>query len=1060
MMRTALFKTLSFLGVSALIVCICSSVQGRAQELAEDEKIPQWISRLGEGQPGDNNEVTKDLIRIGEEAIPYLLDFLEKGPPHNENRELTSIQWARIRAAYCLSQLDYPKIVEFLLREIQREPHPVVRFMYAKYLRRHNVEKAVEALVDELKRGEYTVPDIVTTLKRIRSPEAISLLRSLLKDSRTDVQLGAAEVLVTWGDTTAESLLLAQLSEEETELQAALILPEKYKDKVIPVLQKYLNHPVAQMRLQVAEKLTELGNADGFEILLDALQKEQEPRRRGGDGRLLGGSGIADWLIALIGSPDTYDPFGTQALRDAVIARWRRRFQAEGQTFLQGLKPHVPLKGRQSVRFDEIVMEKEIEDMKTFFFLSGKKLYEIGAIDGSFPPLGRLLGDQGGIWAHPIKVLDGFEYRINEEGREPWRLTQCQDFRHEFASCNFHFASNGLEVIRRDFVVENLPAMFSTLTIHNLTEEPRFLTVDFWVGFNIRPSWRSQLPNDLDVIKYQDGLIIATDEGMREKWGVVFGSDRQPDAHLISDNQATLSYSTEVLAGGRKTFTFLIVAEHQEGVEKATRDFPRLMERAEARFDEKKTFYRKEILSGVQFQCDDVSINKAFQCAKANLLMMSADFRPYFPNLYFFAGIPAFSQLFGNDVLYSITGATGAGFWEVAQGSLECLAHYTTQQSGRVPHEVCTNGRIDHPGNTQEMPQFVIACGEFFRWTGDKAFLQKVYPLCKQAIQNVLEGFDRDSDFYPEGNAMVEVTGMGPEKIDSACYLYSAFHSLAGMALSLNKPEEAEEYRTLASNLRDNFNRDWWNQQAQIWADSLEVDHSQRMDGYWTVAVPMETEIADAEKASAAFTQIKQKWINPWGFVHTLKPDITNDSPYIFANNLLAVSAYNYGHEELGWTMLKLAARSPLEIEMLGGFDETVPKSANFMQLWSAARFLEAVIEGLMGVRPQADSHRVEVFPHLPDTLSNVHLDNLLVGEHRLSIACQREEGREEITMQHHTGSEKLVCSVKVKAREGQKVTVDGKEIVPEQTMLHGKAIAIIDCHLEPGTSTTILSTY
>src|SRR5256885_12572497 len=50
---------------------------------------------------------------------------------------------------------------------------------------------------------------------------------------------------------------------------------------------------------------------------------------------------------------------------------------------------------------------------------------------------------------------------------------------------------------------------------------------------------------------------------------------------------------------------------------------------------------------------------------------------------------------------------------------------------------------IFHPGNTQETPQFAAACYDYFRWTGDSAFLRQVYPLCK-------EGVDRSEEHTSE----------------------------------------------------------------------------------------------------------------------------------------------------------------------------------------------------------------------------------------------------------------------------------------------------------------------
>ena len=139
-----------------LVLCLFLGLnEGKGGEVTE---IKGWIERLGEGPPGDNNEATEALIKIGKPVIPYLLELLEKEPPRSSARALSREQWARLRAAHCLSVLGYPEIVPLLLREIRREPHPIARLIYAIYLTRHDVGKAVEVLVEAVSYTHLTLP--------------------------------------------------------------------------------------------------------------------------------------------------------------------------------------------------------------------------------------------------------------------------------------------------------------------------------------------------------------------------------------------------------------------------------------------------------------------------------------------------------------------------------------------------------------------------------------------------------------------------------------------------------------------------------------------------------------------------------------------------------------------------------------------------------------------------------------------------------------------------------------------------------------------------------------
>jgi hypothetical protein len=106
-------------------------------------------------------------------------------------------------------------------------------------------------------------------------------------------------------------------------------------------------------------------------------------------------------VISLIGSPDTYDPLGTPAQRTReVLKRWKRRWKEEGSTFLKGAQgPAPPLAGIQEAILGDNHLASTMQDMKSLYYIAGRKMFELGAMDGTYPAVGRLLGDQGGIWA-------------------------------------------------------------------------------------------------------------------------------------------------------------------------------------------------------------------------------------------------------------------------------------------------------------------------------------------------------------------------------------------------------------------------------------------------------------------------------------------------------------------------------------------------------------------------------------------------------------------------------------------------------------------------------------
>lgn len=827
---------------------------------------------------------------------------------------------------------------------------------------------------------------------------------------------------------------------------------EEYCKQNTPLLLSYLKHPDYKVRVAVAMRLAELRSPDGFEILLDALKKAS-PNKRGDDQWLFLRPGISERIIALIGKPDTYDPHGTKRLRDTVIERWRRRWKAEGKSFFQGLVKKEAATGKQALRLKDSTVTKNMTDMSEFFFLSGPKLYEIGAMDGTFPPLGWLLGDGGGIWAHPIKVMDGFRYKIREQGSQDWELTDCDNFLHEFSCAKFHYERNGLSITRKDFVVEDETGLFSVLSLKNTTHKQRTIHLEFAGLVNIRPAWRTGLKNDLDVIKYEDGFISAVDLGMEDKWAVVFGSDKSPVEHKLQDNSAVLTYSVVLPAGGSSDIKFLIAAEHEKGARIAEERFRSLLRQVKELWAEKERSYRETIFEGVQFSCSDESINQAFDCAKANLKMMTADFRPYFVGRYFLTGIPEYLQLFGSDTLYSIAGAAAAGFGQTARDNLCSLADLTKQQSGRVPHEAVTNGKILSRGNVQETPQFVVGCWKYLQWSGDQEFLKEVFGLCEQSVEYVTKNNDRDGDLYPEGYGLMEVAGMNQENLDAACYLYSALKALAEMARQMGQDEKVDKYSQMASDLKRRFNKDFWNDESGMWADAIGADGAKQMRGQWGVSFPMEVRIAEADKAGTALKKIEERWVNKWDMSERANPDFRT-CPW--SNNVLALAAYNYGQSDLGWDRLKLTSRVPLEFGMLGAFENVVPTADDIFLIQSSATFLQAIIEGLCGIEPGASAHTVEIFPQPPKCMTYFGVRDLQIGEHKIDISWKEREDRKVVTIVHKQGPCALDIILRVESDAARHITVDEQICIPEQSVVRGIMTKEVGICLDKNKSTVI----
>jgi glycogen debranching enzyme len=259
---------------------------------------------------------------------------------------------------------------------------------------------------------------------------------------------------------------------------------------------------------------------------------------------------------------------------------------------------------------------------------------------------------------------------------------------------------------------------------------------------------------------------------------------------------------------------------------------------------------------------------------------------------------------------------------------------------------------------------------------------------------------------------VVERLGMGACKLDSVCYLHQALAALRELALALGHDADAQEFAAQASRLAERFEHDWWLVDEGMYADSLHLDGRPQFDGHWTVAIPIQTGLAREDRARRSLARIEAEWVNEWGLVHTrgVEPRV-----WTLPTGLLALAAFRNERPELGLHLLRNIGVTA-QHGTLGALKELIPIGLCFVQLWSAGLFLQGVVEGLFGVRPQAHRHTLEVAPRLPHDWPEARLRGLPVGNHRVdlrvlpgALEIEHTSGSEPLTV-HYAGQQARVA--------------------------------------------------
>jgi len=620
----------------------------------------------------------------------------------------------------------------------------------------------------------------------------------------------------------------------------------------------------------------------------------------------------------------------------------------------------------------------------TPYFLSHAQAYMVASIGGVITPYGaeHLPGRMGGVWMHPLRVLHGWELHV---AGEPLVAHTCHVHSQQVVQ---QYTLDTLVMTVTTHLVPNHTAVQVQITVTNTGvatwqgEVAAVLALD-WHGCWYGGASDSCLHADI----HGQEVWMQSAQPAQHGWGVLHWQGSgvwRPHPLGVCATIATTVAPHQVL---EQTWSLVVshssMAHARQQLAHIGATFP-------------LTPPQSDSVSGPQIICADAELGRAWQLAVHNLQILVADYPDIPP--YMLAGIPEYPQLFGCDTTYSIPGMLAAGMASTAKSALLALGHYAQRACGRVPHEVTTNGRVFHPGNAQETPQYVVACWDYVAWSGDLSFAEHIYPLCVEGMSHqhgVVVGQQ-----WPYGDGMVERHGMGPFKLDSVAYIYDALGALAQLADALNRPDEERHWRDCARALQERFEVAWWLPDEGLYADSLQRDGARQLDGHWTAVTPVYTGLASPDRQRIVYDRLQRDFVNQWGLVHTRQHE---ELVWTLPTGLLALTAFQQKDGAYGITLLKHIATTA-DHGSLGLLKELIPEGLCFVQLWSAALLAQGMVAGLCGVRPLAHRHTLQLSPTVPAAQGWITVQGLVMGAHLIDI----DVSAQALRVHHQRGPQEL----------------------------------------------------
>ena len=649
----------------------------------------------------------------------------------------------------------------------------------------------------------------------------------------------------------------------------------------------------------------------------------------------------------------------------------------------------------------------------------GNHAYCVGFQDGTFPDIGwHIKGEMGGLWAHPIKLLDGFSAAMVHNG-DTMYLDSAITYSTTALGSIFTYNIQGKTITRTQFIPDPAKGM---VVEYDMSDFPKAQLL-FYPRADLRPTWlgeRTDMVDSTDIITLENNQWTATDS--KNGWQVRISASSKgaiTPTHLSSSPSKTHQF---YIAGGRNA-------------EEATKELAAVESWSDLWYSKEQKHF--ELSGNSSFFCaGEEDLETVFRWLKHNAiwLEMDADTLGY----GFAAGIEDYPWFFGCDSEFSILGLNAVGRYDLSKSMLRLLAKASerTNGTGQIIHEMSTNGAVFNPGNLNETPQFVTACYDTYRWSGDKVFFDEMYP---QMIQSMkwLQDQDTDGNGIPDGYGMMEIHGMNGEMIDVAAYTVQAWGALYESALLQDDDKVAAWAGRSAAELSAFINENYWVKDAGAYADvrgskaqvlALIDGAIERAEGLnkpwaveeleatkkaaaasagemnpysvhhnWIVNTPMEVGFAPEEYALEALDKAAQ-YTNPFGmFVTGIDRDESAGTDtdgfakrkktftYVGAvmtlpTGVAAVAENNYGRPDKALDYLHRMSRS-WGYAHPGSMYEVSPDFGMMCQAWNIYSFGYPIVRQFFGIYPMAEKKIVEIDPHFPTSWTRPQLKSVVIGE-------------------------------------------------------------------------------
>jgi glycogen debranching enzyme len=649
-----------------------------------------------------------------------------------------------------------------------------------------------------------------------------------------------------------------------------------------------------------------------------------------------------------------------------------------------------------------------------------------------------------GLFFRDTRFISRFEVQVNGQRPEPLSAERTSPFSATFVSRSrprSGQADSSLLVFRYRYVGRG---MREDLVIHNYGEEAAYCSLEFRVHADFA---------DLFEVKEgrarSDGEVLMDSSGETMAFHFRRGAVRKGVRVAIAGapNISANLGSFEIIVPARGQWATCIqvspVIEEEEIEPRYRCGMPVEHATPQERLDQ----WRRDVPA---VQTDFAALRSVVDQSAEDLGALRI-FDPDYPErTVVAAGAPWFMTLFGRDSIITSYMALVLDP-DLALGVLQTLARFqgTTldprndEEPGRILHEMrfgeapslsLGGGRVYY-GTADATPLFVMLLGELRRWGLAPELVDSLLPAADKAMHWIEEYGDRDRDGYVEyrrssdrglsnqgwkdsWDAVRFADGHLARAPIALCevqgYTYGAYLARAHFADEMGDEETAAHFRSKASTLKANFNRDFWLDDRGWFAMGLDGDKRPIDALASNMGHCLWTGIVDEEKAPLVAAQLMSSdMFSGWG-IRTLGQSMVGFNPISYHNGsiwphdnaLCAAGLMRYGfveeaHRVIHGLLDAASFQGNRLPELFGGlsrhevpFPVSYPSSCS-PQAWAAASPLMC-LRLILRLDPWVPHDKVWLAPVLPPWINYLRVDRIPLAGRRVTVEVDGDDVRVE----------------------------------------------------------------